>query len=207
MAAGRGASGNERVMQPRYRTEGDVPCIDINVQRLEQLFDNRDPAPFRERDLDPDVAEYVLGAAADLAPHPSFTIVFWLEQAAPSVELEHAFRAHFAAELARQDRRRRRQRRSGAVMLIMGVALLPLLFALAQLVGASVAGSLGAGLKEGLVISSWVLLWRPVELLVYGWIPHRQERRLVERVLTAPISARRGRPPTVSAGIAERPTR
>jgi hypothetical protein len=179
----------------RYRIEAGVPCIDVKAQRIEQLFDNRDPAPFRERDLDPDVAEYVLGAGADLSSRPSFSIVFWLEHAAASPELEHAFRAHFADAIGRLRRRRRRERRTGAAMLVPGIGLVLVLFALAQVIGASVPGSLGAGLKEGLVISSWVVLWRPVEILVYGWIPLRQERRLIERLLAAELSVRSGKPP------------
>ena len=36
----------------RYRIEGDQICIDIRLRSARQLFDGRDPAPFRERDLD-----------------------------------------------------------------------------------------------------------------------------------------------------------
>lgn len=183
----------------RYRTEDGAPCIDVKVQRLEQLFDNRDPAPFRERDLDPDVAEYLLGAAGDLAARP-FSIVVWLEHPAPpGTELADAFSAHFADVIARIRRRRRRDRRSGTVMLVLGIALVVVLFTLAQVIGAAVPGTLGAGLKEGLVISSWVVLWRPVEILVYGWIPLRQERRVVERLLAAELSVRTGKPPETPA--------
>lgn len=182
-------------MEPtRYRTEGGVPCIDVRVQRIEQLFDNRDPAPFRERDLDPEVAQYVLDAGADLASRTSFSIVFWLEQPAPNNEIEHAFKAHFEDVITRLRRRRRRERRSGAVMLPLGIAIVLVLFTLAQLIGAAVPGTIGAGLKEGLVISSWVVLWRPVEILIYGWIPLRQERRLVERLLAAKLAVRIGKP-------------
>ena len=42
----------------RYRVEGGRSCIDPNVRQSRQLFDTRDPAPFRERDLDADVVEY-----------------------------------------------------------------------------------------------------------------------------------------------------
>jgi hypothetical protein len=94
------------------------------------------------------VAEYVLGAGADLSSRPSFSIVFWLEQPAPSAELEHAFKAHFEDVIARLRRRRRRERRNGAVMLVLGIALVLVLFTLAQLIGASVRGSLGAGSRR-----------------------------------------------------------
>ncbi len=182
----------------RYRLESDVPCVDVKVQRIDQLLDNRDPAPFRERDLDPGVAAYLLDATEDLASRPAFSIVFWLEQPTSGGEIEQAFRAHFQDEMVRLRRKRHRDRRTGTVMLVPAVALVLLLVALAQLIGASVPGSVGAGLKEGLVISSWVVLWRPFEILIYGWIPLRQERALVERLLGAQISIRAGRPPSAS---------
>ena len=64
-----------------------------------------------------------------------------------------------------------------------------------QLVARVVPGSLGAGLKEGLVISSWVVMWRPVEVLIYDWIPVRHERKVVTKLLAAQIQVRVGKPP------------
>ena len=46
----------------RYRVEDGRSCIDIKVRHSGQLFDGRDPAPFRERDLDEDAVDYVMGA-------------------------------------------------------------------------------------------------------------------------------------------------
>jgi hypothetical protein len=182
-------------MEPtRYRAENGVPCIDVKVSRIEQLFDNRDPAPFRERDLDPDLAEYLLDAGEDLVGHARYSVVFWLEHAAAKIEIEQAFRGHFEELLTRLRRRRRRGRRTGQVTLLLGLVLVVILFTLAQLVGRSVPGSLGAGLREGLVISSWVVLWRPVEVLVYEWIPARHDRRVVSRLLASTIEVRTGRP-------------
>lgn len=183
----------------RYRIEDGVRCIDVQTQRIEQLFDNRDPAPFRERDLDPDLADYLLAGGEALASHDRISVVFWLEQETASHELEHAFRAHFEDVVARLGRQRRRSRRTGAAMLALGSVLVILLLAAAQLVGSVVPGAIGNALAEGLVISSWVVLWRPVEILLYGGIPVRQERRVVERLLRATVIVRTGVPPLVDA--------
>ncbi len=183
----------------RYRIEDGVPCIDVQAQQIEQLFDNRDPAPFRERDLDPDLADYLLVGGEDLASHARISVVFWLEHETANHELEHAFRAHFEDMVARLGRQRRRSRRTGTVMLVLGGALVVLLLAAAQLVGSVVPGALGTALAEGLVISSWVVLWRPVEILLYGGIPVRQERRVVERLLRAKVVVCTGIPPLVDA--------
>lgn len=69
-------------------------------------------------------------------------------------KLEHAFRGHFEEAIARLVRQRRRTRRIGAVTLLLGIALVVVLFTVAQIVGSAVPGAIGAGLKEGLVISS-----------------------------------------------------
>lgn len=185
----------------RYRVEDGHPCIDVRITSHEQLFDNRDPAPFRERDLDPDLVEYLLAAGEDLSGHDRFRVVFWLERPSPPGEVAAAFRAHFEYELERLDRRRRRHRRTGQLALLLGVALLVVLLSLSRLVAAALPGSLGAALREGLVISSWVVMWRPVEILIYDWIPVRRERRVMRRLLAAPIDVRTGRGPDVKPGV------
>ena len=50
----------------RYRVEEGRSCIDLKVRHSRQLFDTRDPAPFRERDLDADAVEYLLAAAEEI---------------------------------------------------------------------------------------------------------------------------------------------
>jgi hypothetical protein len=186
---------------PRYRLEDGKPCVDVRIASLDHMFDNRDPAPFRERDLDPDLVEYLLALGHDLAVHRGFRIVFWLERTCQPGEIEAAYRAHFEYELARLERRRRRARRAGQIALLLGAGLIVALLSLSQLAVQAVPGSLGAALREGLVISSWVVMWKPVELLIYDWIPVWDERRTLRRLLAAPIEVRAGRGPDVKSVV------
>ena len=180
---------------PRYRLENGASVVDVTLASVEQLFDNRDPAPFRERDLDPGLAEYLVAAAEDLATHDPFRIVFWLEQPSPPGEIEAACRAHFEYEVARLARVRRRQRRGGWLVLSIAIVAIVLLVSLGEVVARVIGGTIGAGLKEGLVISGWVLMWRPLEVLVYDGILWRRERRVLRKVLEAPIEVRAGKGP------------
>lgn len=43
-----GPSRDTRPMaaHPRYRVEDGAHCVDVRLTAVEQLFDNRDPAPF-----------------------------------------------------------------------------------------------------------------------------------------------------------------
>lgn len=179
----------------RYRDENGESCVDVNAASIEHIFDNRDPAPFRERDLDPDLVEYLIDASEDLVAHKRFRVVFWLDQPCEPREIEQAFRAHFAFEQQRLLRTRRRHRRTGLIALAVALVLFVALLSAAELVQGFVGGSLGATIHEGLVISCWVLLWRPIDLLLYDWIPWRRERNVVRRLVVAAVDVRVGKGP------------
>jgi hypothetical protein len=66
------------------------------------------------------------------------------------------------------------------------------LVSISEVVARVITGSIGAGLKEGLVISGWVLMWRPIEVLVYDSIPWRRSRRVLRKLLAMPIEVRAG---------------
>lgn len=176
---------------PRYRVEDGQHCVDIRLSAEARLFDNRDPAPFRERDLDPALVVYLVDAAEDLAPYGTFRLVFWFPAPTAADDLVQAVRGHFEYEQARLIRDRQRQRRTGQVALLIALALLVALQALAQGVARLPASSVRDAFKEGLVIFSWVVLWRPVDVLFYEWLPVRRQRRLLQRLLDAPIEVRR----------------
>ena len=54
------------------------------------------------------------------------------------------------------------------------------------------AGTLGSGLREAIVISGWVLMWRPIDVLIYDGIPWRRERRVLRALSQARIDVRGG---------------
>jgi hypothetical protein len=181
---------------PRYRLEGDRHAIDVRVNAFEQVFDNRDPAPFRERDLDPHLVEYLSAAAEDLVAHGTFKIVFWIQQPCSADEVEQGYRAHMRYELERVERRRNRQRRIGGVALLIGITLLAVLQTLSALLTGYKQRWVHV-IREGFVILSWIVLWRPVEVLLYDWLPIRRERKVIEHLLAAPVEVRneQGPPP------------
>jgi hypothetical protein len=175
---------------PRYRVEDGAHCVDVRLTAVEQLFDNRDPAPFRERDLDPDLLEYLTAAGDDLVSHGPFRVVFWFPAAVDDDRIVPAFRAHLAYERERVVRRRRRERRTGLAQLAIGAVLLVALVSLASVVRA--LPTIGPIASEGLTISAWVIMWRPLQVLLYDWLPAARERRVLDRLHAAPVAIRVG---------------
>lgn len=183
----------------RYRVEEGRFCIDISLKSSRQLFDGRDPAPFRERDLDEHAVEYLVGAVRELPRRAAIKLVFWFsDEPAPQLPdamLIEAVRAHFRYEEHRLDRQIRQHIRRGQGFLLVGAIVLVLFLTLAELTTAMPQGRVRQILREGLVITAWVAMWRPLEVLLFDWWPIVQERKLRQRLRDVPIEVHHEREP------------
>jgi hypothetical protein len=56
--------------------------IEVHVGELKQLYNAMDPAPFRERDLDPKVEEFIVDAARELRRDAPLDLVVRLSRPA-----------------------------------------------------------------------------------------------------------------------------
>lgn len=178
----------------RYRVEDGRSCIDIKVAHSRQLFDGRDPAPFRERDLDDDAVDYLLAAAQEIPRKQQLAILVTISdepepRLAPDA-IVAAVRAHFRHELEQIQRRLREHIRRGQIILGVGLTVLVVCLTLAELTVSLPSGTLREILREGFVITGWVAMWRPLEVLLYDWWPMVYERRHITRVFEASVSIR-----------------
>ena len=177
----------------RYRLEEGFFCIDLRLGSVRQIFDGRDPAPFRERDLDEHAVDYIVGAVEDLPRGAPFKVVVFVEEPLPADlpgdAVIEAIRAHFAYDELRLTREIRKHVRRGQLALLVGLSALVALLSLAELV-ASGAGHVRQVIREGLVITGWVAMWRPLEALLYDWWPLWGDRRTKRTLREAAIDVR-----------------
>lgn len=178
----------------RYRTEGERSCIDVRVRSSQQLFDMRDPAPFRERDLDDEAVAYLTDAALDLPANAPLKIVVWLADEpdpVPDATIADAVHSHFTHEWQRAARDLRAEATRRRLFLAAGIALLATFLLLAELTRWLAPGAVREVLREGCVITGWVAMWRPLEALFYDRWPLVRRRTLLGRLGSAPVEIRR----------------
>jgi hypothetical protein len=111
-------------------------------------------------------------------------------QSLPAAEIELAIRTHFAHERERIDRQLRQQRRFGQIALAVGLSVLIAFLTLAQVAHHLPEGAAREVVREGLVITGWVAMWRPIEVLLYDWWPLAQARKQIARILAAQVEVR-----------------
>jgi hypothetical protein len=166
--------------------------IEVRVAELRQLFNAIDPAPFRDRDLDPKVEEFIVEWSREIPAKVPLALLVRLDRSASAADeavvVRDSIHRFFAQRATATRARLRRLFRLGRISLAIGLAVLTGLIVLAQFVGRRTSGSgLGQVLHESLLIGGWVAMWRPLEVFLYDWWPIRAEARLFDRLAAMPV--------------------
>jgi hypothetical protein len=166
--------------------------IQLRVRNIDQLFHTLDPLPFRERDLDAAVEEYVVGRAGEMpGPHPISILVHLPEAETGAETARHigdAMRNYFAYRAEVSGWRLRDLFRTGRSSLAIGLAVLAACIIAGKLTGEALgAGYFGRFFDEGLIILGWVANWRPIEIFLYDWWPIVRRRDLYLRLSRASV--------------------
>jgi hypothetical protein len=181
---------------PNAAAGDDLPpkCrpIEVRVAELRQLFDEIDPSPFQERDLDPKAVEFIVEWSRDLPAAAPLALVVHLERAAgppeEAVLLRDAVHEFFSQRAVGSRRQLRELFRRGRVSLGIALVFLAASIGVGDALAMSFPDAHATGvLREGLLIVGWVAMWRPLEVFLYDWWPIRAEARLYDRLSAMPV--------------------
>ena len=166
--------------------------IELRVDNLEQLFHTLDPFPFRERDLDKEAEDFIVGWARDLAAGSTIRIVIHFPEAEGKTkaagELSEAFRRYLRPRQrhSTRDQRAVPDRSSLARDRRHDPDRLPLVGAPRKRLPDrhSIQTS---GRREFPDFLGWVANWRPLEIFLYDWLPLARRRDLYRRLAAATV--------------------
>jgi hypothetical protein len=166
--------------------------IEVQLESLQQFFNSMDPAPFYEKDLDPDAEEYILSGTEEYPLREPVKLILHLEKGGTEQEraaVEQAVHNHFGnqARLARLEFRR--LMRLGSRSLAIGVTVLAASLLLGEML-AKQHNALMDVLRQSLLIGGWVAMWQLMQIYLYGWWPLRRRRRVFEKMSRMPVEIR-----------------
>jgi len=174
---------------------GAVPggaTLELYLAEIRQLFNSMDPAPFRQRDLDPKAAEYIVDWAREAPKDHALSLVVRLGHeataAGDTVVLNDAVRDFFQGRAVATRKRLRQLFRTGRISLLIGLVFMGAMMLLGEAATSLFSHDAYASLiKESLVIGGWVALWRPAEIFLHEWWPILAEARLYGRLAAMPV--------------------
>lgn len=174
--------------RPAYRRDGGTWLIEIRLREVRQLFHHLDPAPFREKDLEPAAETYIDDAVREVGPHQPCRLLVHLPEAechtADAKTLPEAIANYFQYRAQQSRVELRRLLRRGVISLAIGLAFM---FACLSLRRWVAAGNDYDVLREGLLLIGWVALWRPIEVFLYEWWPIRAQQGRFEAIARMPV--------------------
>lgn len=187
----------DSVAHPLEHAAGDVlpdGCvrIEVYVGELRQLFNPIDASPFREKDLEPNAEEFIVGWAREVPAKARLGLLVHLDRPedvpAGAPYLREAVHEFFAHRAAATRQRLRALLRVGRTSLLIGLVFLAASITAGQLLADVLAGwRLSPIVTESLLIGGWVAMWRPLEIFLYDWWPIRAEARLFDRLSAMPV--------------------
>lgn len=188
------ARAKESRTRKRYKESEGKKWIEIRVRNPFSLFDSRDPAPFRERDLDDDFLEYVLSSSKEIAFSTPMKIVIHVDDEEkpdlPASAIRDAIRGHLAYQIELQTIEIKTFLKRAQLFLLLGASLLVVCLGIAQSLRVPNPPGVVGILREGLVIFGWVSVWKPVELILFDWYPLVEQRRLYRKLLETEVDVR-----------------
>lgn len=166
--------------------------IELRLSSVAQLYHTLDPSPFRQGDLDATAEAYIVDWASELPHDAALAILIHLPRAeqegAAAAGIPGSIRDHFSGRAEGERRAMRQLFRFGRIALALGLLVLAACLGAAVLVARlPLHGPLERLLPESFVMIGWVALWRPAEVFLYDWIPHRGRMRLYERLAAAEV--------------------
>jgi len=186
---------SSRSKKSRYRFEDGKTCIDIHLKSPQQIFDSRDPAPFLERELDPQAVEYLKASAEDIPLKEALKIVISFSDNKGKETIEAstialAVKNHFDYEMEILRMQLRSTRRRGQFFLIIGFLFMVLCLLFSQAIRSFPDFWMKSVLYEGFVIGAWVALWRPIDLFLFDWWPLVEKMKYCKKLIEAIVEVR-----------------
>ncbi|MGY4309338.1 hypothetical protein ACVIJ6_006581 [Bradyrhizobium sp. USDA 4369] len=127
--------------------------IELRVHRVAQLFHTLDPFPFRERDLDKEAEEFIVGWARELPGDRSIKIVVHAPeseiQTSAASELSEAFNRYFSEHALTVQREIKELFRVGRRSLAIGITILIICLVSAHFAGKDLIDSAVQALGRG----------------------------------------------------------
>jgi hypothetical protein len=178
-------------LKKSYRQNPDTGAflIEVALDHYEEIFNEWDPAPYKSRDLNPDLRYYLEDSTDDIPLRNTVELLFKAPEPIHNDSKERNVREGLSTYLSGAvDAVRVKLRRLRNLALINLCVAAVLLTAVAYINRIQAGGLLLMVLRDGLTIGSWVFTWEMISLFFFRRIELRRELKQWKRLARAKVS-------------------
>jgi hypothetical protein len=163
--------------------------LTVSLLGIEEHFNPNDPAPIYKRQLSHEFEQYILisVAAAKRDSILQYKVTCKKENDKQYTEpLIYAIKRHFMAKKYAQEAAFARFKKRSFRLLFSSLAVVVVCHGLVPLFLTD-NGGLYSALLNGIDIFSWVMLWQPIDKLLFHWNPYLKDIAISRKLATAEV--------------------
>ncbi|MBU0615955.1 MAG: hypothetical protein KJ601_07740 [Nanoarchaeota archaeon] len=163
-----------------------VHDINLKLREERQLFNSFDPAPFLDRDLDDDAADYITDSVRELSGKHEIRLNILLpkdrKHKVSNADIKSAIKNHFNYSKEVLRIKLKSILKQGRKSLVIGILFLTSCISASELSQVYLTGFISKILAEGLIIAGWVAMWKPINTFLYEWWPITKEIAIRQKI-------------------------
>ena len=163
--------------------------LTIDQQSIGEHFNPNDPAPLYKRQLSHQFQQYLMASIESAKRYSVFYYRIVCKHDSDKQYTDafvYAIRRHFSAKKLIKIEQFEKFKRRSYKLLFASLTVVMICHVLIPMVLPGDAG-FNSGVRNGLDIFSWVILWQPIDKLVFSWNPHLKEISLMHRLANAEV--------------------
>ena len=163
--------------------------LKVNEETIDGYFNTNDPAPIYKRQLSQEFEEYMMNYAPSIKRYSTVTYKLNCVNESDSEYLDplvHAIRRHFSLKKSIKEAEFKKFKKRNWILLIFSLltvmffqGVMPLIFGAEHRIHSAFSNALD--------VFSWVILWKPIEKLIFYWNPFLKEICIFDKLINAPI--------------------
>ena len=163
--------------------------LKVNEQTIDGYFNVNDPAPIYKRQLSQEFEEYIMNHTPSIKRYSTVTYKLNCVNETDKEYIEpliHAIRRHFSLKKSIKEAEFKKFKKRNWVLLVFSLVIvmffqgiMPMLF--------NVEHRIHSAFSNALDVFSWVILWKPIEKLIFYWNPFLKEISIFDKLINAPI--------------------
>lgn len=164
--------------------------IRLDEQTVYDYFNHHDPAPLYKRQLGHEFEQYIYNSLLTSKRNAVIKYqVICLEYSDKRFiePVTQAIRNHFNLKKFLKEEEFKKFKRRTFKLLFASLAIVLSLQTIAPYVVEVINEKMGSSLHSILDVFSWVVLWKPIDRLIFHWNPYLKEIHLVDRLANAEI--------------------
>ena len=176
-----------------FRKESGFFLIELRLRDLNQFFNSFDPSPFHDKDIDDDAERYIVESVRVFPIKTPLKLVFYLPEQhhdEAAKVLTSAIDNYFDFRVSMTSRELHTTLYEGRVALLFGGVFLAACMGIRAALAFLAPGLMGSILLEGLSITGWVAMWRPIQIFLYEWWSLYRKKKVYEKIRDMAIEMR-----------------